>query len=197
MFKKQSLLLVLLASVNLGSVSAEEATKASPASPVAEDCPALTNFELKRLGSAQSLRICDAFKDQVILVVNTASKCEFTYQYEGLEALYQKYRDQGLVVLGFPSNDFNQEPEGEERIAEFCKVNYGVKFPMFEKVNVRGDDAHPFFKALAEADVAPRWNFYKYLIGRDGQLIDSWSSFTNPDNAGLDGTIRTALEAKR
>ena len=160
----------------------------------AAGCPDLLNHTLGKLqdGSAQSL--CQ-FEGQVILAVNTASYCGFTSQYEGLEALYKEYKDEGFVVLGFPSNDFKQEKTSNQEIADFCFNTYGVAFPMFESSSVKGDDANPFFKALQAAGAgAPRWNFYKYLIGRDGQVIDSYSSLTTPSS--LRKHIEKALQAK-
>lgn len=117
----------------------------------------------------------------MVLVVNTASFCGFTPQYKGLEALDSKYRTRGLVVLGFPSNDFSQESGSNKQIADFCESTFGVKFPMFTKSSVRGTDANPMFKELSRiSGTTPKWNFYKYLIGRDGKVIDAWSSMTEP-----------------
>ena len=130
-----------------------------------------------------------------MLVVNTASKCGNTPQYEGLEKLYEQYGDDGLVVLGFPSNDFfGQEPGTEEEIQEFCRLTYKVRFPMFEKVTVKKDKAHPFFAQLAEASgTYPTWNFHKFLIGRDGKLIREFSPRTKPYNEKLVAEIEAAL----
>lgn len=160
-----------------------------------QKCPALLDFEVRKLGSSEQVNLCEAYGGKVLLVVNTASKCAFTSQYEGLDALYRKHRDKGLVVLGFPSNDFgSQEPGTEENIQNFCRVNYGVEFPMFAKTRVKGEQAHPFYKALTEAaGRAPAWNFHKYLIGRDGKLIDNYLSWTGPDNSGLLRDIEGAL----
>jgi glutathione peroxidase len=131
------------------------------------------------------------------LVVNTASYCGFTSQYKGLEALHSKYKDKGLVVLGFPSNDFAQEKSSNQDIAEFCENTFGVKFPMFTKTSVTGEAAAPFFKQLAkEPGQRPKWNFYKYLIGRDGRLIDSYNSMTSPENKGLTQAIEKSLGQK-
>ncbi len=156
---------------------------------------ALLDQEFKRLASDENVKLCDSYADKVVLVVNTASKCGNTPQYDGLEKLYQEYGERGLVVLGFPSNDFmGQEPGTEAEIQEFCRLTYGVKFPMFEKVVVKGDEAHPFYKALAAAaGTEPRWNFHKYLIGRDGKLIASFSPRTQPDDPELAAAIEKAL----
>ena len=138
-----------------------------------------------------------SFRGRPVLVVNTACGCGFTPQLGGLELLYQSYREDGLVVLGVPSNDFaGQEPGGPEEIAEFCTVNYGVDFPMAAKQHVRGDHAHPLFAWLAQEGgflARPRWNFYKYLIGRDGRLEHWFSSLTRPSAGRLGRAITAAL----
>jgi glutathione peroxidase len=132
-----------------------------------------------------------------IVVVNTASKCGFTPQYKGLEAVWRDYKDQGLVVIGVPSNDFGaQEPGTHDEIASFCELNYGVDFPMMGKVHVKGGEAHPFFRWAAEEGgflAKPKWNFFKYLIGRDGQLADWFSSITSPDSAKFKSAIEKML----
>lgn len=163
--------------------------------PDSASCAPLLDFEVPRLGASEPERLCERFRGKVVLVVNTASRCAFTPQYEALEQLYREKSPQGLAVVGFPSNDFaGQEPGSEEEIADFCRINYGVSFPMYGKLHVRGDRAHPFFLALSEASgQAPRWNFHKYLIGRDGRLIDQYSSWTTPDNPHLRGAIEEAL----
>jgi glutathione peroxidase len=139
------------------------------------------------------------FAGHPVLVVNTASKCGLTPQYKGLEALWRKYRDRGLIVLGVPSNDFGgQEPGSEAEIAEFCASRYSVSFPMTAKNPVIGADAHPLYKwAVAEAGeaAAPRWNFHKYLIGPKGELAGTFGSKVAPDDAALTGAIETALNA--
>ncbi len=156
----------------------------------------LGNFSADTLGGApQSL---DAYDGKVVLVVNTASKCGFTPQYAGLEQIYERYRDQGLVVLGFPCNQFGkQEPGDADEISEFCQVNYGVSFPMFAKVDVNGSDAHPLFQWLrreakgALGSTRIKWNFTKFLVGRDGEVIDRYASTTKPEK--LSGDIEKAL----
>ncbi len=155
-------------------------------------CPPILDFEVRRLASDEQVNLCEAYKGKVVLVVNTASKCGFTGQYEGLEALYAKYQDRGFVVLGFPSNDFmGQEPGTEAEIKDFCRLTYSVQFPMFEKTQVAKGDASPLFRRLAEMGGGyPKWNFYKYLIDREGHLVDSWSSFTSPQS----GKVVEAIE---
>ena len=163
-------------------------------------CPATSplNTSAKRLlGPTEQL--CQTYGGKVVLVVNTASQCGFTPQYEGLEKLYKKYKDKGLVVLGFPSDQFaGQELDSDEDIQKFCKLNYGVSFPMFTKSDVRGDGANPLFAALIKStDTSPKWNFYKYLVGRNGQPIEVYSSRTKPEDADLVKAIETALAVKQ
>jgi len=159
------------------------------------DCPPLLDVEVRRLASDEVVRLCDAYRGKVILVVNTASKCGFTPQYEGLEALYRRYRDRGLVILGFPSSDFaNQEPGNEQQIADFCRLTYSVEFAMFEKVHVTKGRAAPLFERLVAAGAGyPKWNFYKYLIDRDGGFVDYFSSFTGPRSRRLARAIESLL----
>ena len=134
----------------------------------------------------------DRYKGKVLLVVNTASECGFTPQYKGLEALYRKYRDRGLEILGFPCNQFGgQEPGGAEEIGAFCEQNYGVTFPLFEKVDVNGDRAHPLFQWLRQErsglmGSAIKWNFTKFLVGRDGTVRKRYGSTTAPEKIAAD-----------
>jgi glutathione peroxidase len=159
-------------------------------------CPALLNHTFDRLQDEKPQSLCQ-YAGKVVLVVNTASFCGFTGQYKGLEALHAKYKDRGLVVLGFPSNDFSQESGNNQQIADFCESTFGVKFPMFTKTQVTGDGAAPFFKQLtAQTGQRPRWNFHKYLIGRDGKAIDQYSSMTGPDSKALVSVIEKALKAQ-
>ena len=170
-----------------------ESTNASSAK-TAGNCPALLNKTFPRLQDDAPQNLCQ-YAGKVVLVVNTASYCGFTPQYEGLEKLYADYAAQGLVVLGFPSNDFGeQEPGKSKEIADFCFNTYGVKFPMFAKTVVSGKEANPLFAELIKAGgSAPRWNFYKYLIGRDGKFIDSYASVTTPQSSRITGDIKKAL----
>ena len=156
---------------------------------------ALLDRDFRRLASDEVVNLKEAYAGKVVLVVNTASKCGNTPQYDALEKLYQDYGDDGFVVLGFPSNDFfGQEPGTEEEIQEFCRLTYKVRFPMFEKVTVKKGDAHPFFDDLAAASgTYPKWNFHKFLIGRDGQLISQFSPRTQPDSEEVVSEIVAAL----
>lgn len=158
----------------------------------------LLNQTVKKLAADESVTLSEAYKGKVVLVVNTASKCGNTPQYDGLEKLYQQYGDDGLVVLGFPSNNFaGQEPGTEAQIQEFCRLTYGVKFPMFEKMEVKGDDAHPLYKGLAAVSgTYPTWNFHKYLIGRDGKFVQTFSPGTKPEDPALVAAIKEALSSQ-
>lgn len=156
-------------------------------------CPALLQHQFPRLQDEKPQSLCQ-YRGKVLLVVNTASYCGFTGQYKGLEALHRKYKDKGLVVLGFPSNDFAQETGSNQQIAEFCENTFGVQFPMFAKSSVTGSQASAFYKQLAEqSGSTPRWNFHKYLIGRDGKVVDSYGSMTGPDSSRLVKTIEQQL----
>lgn len=163
----------------------------------AEACSDLLDARFRALAGKESVDLCQAYAGKVLLVVNTASKCGFTPQYEALEALHAKYSDRGFAVLGFPSNDFaGQEPGSEAEIKKFCTLTYGVKFPMFEKVHVKGADADSFYRKLAEASGgrAPTWNFYKYLIDRNGNVVADFASKVKPDDEALVETIERLLQ---
>ena len=159
-------------------------------------CPATLQHTFARLQDEKPQSLCQ-YSGKVALVVNTASYCGFTPQYKGLEALYARYKDQGLVVLGFPSNDFAQEKASNKEIADFCESTFGVKFPMFGKSSVRGADANPLFKQLAaKTGRQPLWNFHKYLIGRDGSIIASYTSLTDPTDKALLRDIEKQLAVR-
>jgi len=146
-----------------------------------------------RLQDEKPQALCQ-YSGKVLLVVNTASFCGFTHQYEGLEALHAKYKDRGLVVLGFPSNDFSQETGSNKEIADFCENTFNVKFPMFAKSSVRGSAANPLFKQLASSTgTTPRWNFYKYLVSRDGQKISAFNSTVEPQDPRFVKALETLL----
>ena len=155
-------------------------------------CPSLLNHRFARLQDGAPQSLCE-FQNKVLLVVNTASFCGFTPQYEGLEKLYAEKKNDGLVILGFPSNDFNQETGTNKQVAELCFNTYGVAFPMFEKTVVRGEQANGFYQALRQASgTAPLWNFHKYLVSRDGTRVQSFNSLNSPD----DRALRRAIEAE-
>ena len=161
------------------------------------DDHALLDHDVRMLAGDTVVNLAEEYKGKVILVVNTASKCGNTNQYEGLEKLHQEYGEEGLVVLGFPSNDFmGQEPGTEKEIQSFCRLTYGIKFPMFEKTAVKEKDAHPLYKDLAAAaGTYPTWNFHKYLIGRDGKLVTEFSPTTKPYNEKVVAAIQAALKS--
>jgi glutathione peroxidase len=167
------------------------------AAPSAGSCSPLLSQTFPRLQDEAPQSLCQ-YQGKVILVVNTASFCGFTSQYEGLEKLYAKYNDRGLVVLGFPSNDFGQqEPGSNKDIADFCKNTYDVKFPMFAKSSVSGSNPNPLFKMLiAKTGTTPKWNFYKYLIDRNGNVVDSFGSMTKPTSSSITGEIEKLLGEK-
>ena len=167
----------------------------SPAA--AESCAPLLNYSYPNLQSGEAQSLCQ-YQGKVVLVVNTASYCGNTGQYAGLEALYRDYKDQGLVVLGFPSNDFGgQEPGGNREIAKFCRLTYGVEFPMFAKSNVIGSKRSALYTELARrTGVAPRWNFHKYLIDRSGGRVFSFESSVKPDDKRLMLQLKKLLNEK-
>ena len=145
--------------------------------------------------SGETINLSD-YKSKVVLLVNTASKCGFTPQYSGLQKIYERYKNDGFVVLGVPTNDFNQELSKESDVKEFCEIRFGVEFPMSSIQPIRGENAHPIYKWI-QANVSvigqPRWNFHKYLIGKDGKIINWFSSMTSPTSEGLVNQIETAL----
>ena len=162
----------------------------------ASGCPAILNHTFAKLQDDSPQNLCQ-YSGKVVLVVNTASYCGFTYQYQGLEALYQQYKDRGLVILGFPSNDFFQEKSNNKDIADFCYNTYGVVFPMFAKSAVRGKDANALFKALAKATgKAPSWNFNKYLIDRSGRVVAHYGSTTEVNDSKFLQQLTAAIQAR-
>ena len=186
----------LVAALAVATAAPALAQPARAGAQPAAACPAILQHTFPRLQDEKPQSLCQ-YSGKVLLVVNTASFCGFTPQYEGLEALHAKYRDRGLVVLGFPSNDFAQEKGSNKEIADFCENTFGVKFPMFGKSAVRGGDANPLFRQLAaRTGEAPTWNFHKYLIGRDGRVIAHYGSRTRPDDAALVRALEQQLAAR-
>lgn len=159
-----------------------------------EVCPTLLDHRFKRLQDESPQHLCQ-YAGKVLLVVNTASYCGFTRQYEGLEKLYAAYRDKGFAVLGFPSNDFGQqEPGGSKQIADLCFNTYGVKFPMFEKTSVTNPQQNPFYAQLIKSTgQAPQWNFHKYLIDRSGKVVANFPSDVKPEDKRLRAAIEQSL----
>ena len=181
---------VLVASLVASSLSFSAMTSAN-------ECPDLLKFVKRKLNSQETVNMCKEYQGKTVLFVNTASYCGFTPQFEGLEALYKSYQDKGFVVLGFPSHDFNQEDKDEGKTAELCELTYGVKFPMFEAIAVRGDDVDPLYRMLAtKSGTTPKWNFYKYLMDKNGNIVDSYSQFTKPSSKSFIKTIEKTLQVK-
>ena len=164
---------------------------AAPLAAVAA-CPPLLDHQVPALMGGK-LNLCE-YAGKAVVVVNTASQCGFTPQYKTLQKLWQDYRAKGLVVVGFPSDDFKQELAKDAEVADFCQSNFGVSFPMASRVQVRGSGAHPFYQALAEASgTTPKWNFYKYVISADGKTVTAFSSLTRPDSAEFIKAVNAAL----
>jgi len=185
---------LLLAACWLGlsfSVPAIAQTAASACSP-------LLSHTFLRLQDEAPQNLCQ-YQGKVIMVVNTASYCGFTGQYDDLEKMYSKYQQKGFVVLGFPSNDFGQqEPGTNKQIADFCKNTYDVKFPMFTKSNVSGKNPNPLFKMLIEkTGTTPKWNFYKYLIDRNGNVVEAYGSLSNPSGRTITSQVEKLLQGKQ
>jgi glutathione peroxidase len=156
-------------------------------------CPDYLNHDLRKLHSKKEVNLCESSAGKPLLIVNTASHCGYTKQFKGLEAVYQKYKDQGLEVVGFASDDFFQETDDEGESADICYVNYGVTFTMLAPTSVKGDDANPVFKELAKQTRSPTWNFNKYVVGRDGAVIGHFGSNTKPGSEKLIKAIESAL----
>ena len=177
---------VILALLSVGTLALSGVAAAS-------ECPAYLNQDLTKLRSKETVNICKDFVGKPLLIVNTASHCGFTPQFKGLQALHEKYKNQGLVVLGFPSNDFNQEAKDAAETAEVCYINYGVKFTMLSESSVKGDKANPIFKELARQTKSPSWNFNKYLVTPDGEVVEHFGSTTSPDSKNMTKAIEAVL----
>jgi glutathione peroxidase len=195
MLKTTALLLSLGAAALVSTAPAQaQATAAAPLMKAPASCPAVLKHTFNRLQDDSPQDLCQ-YAGKVVLVVNTASYCGFTKQYDGLEKLYAKYAPRGLVVLGFPSNDFGkQEPGNSKEIADFCYNTYGVKFPMFAKSSVIGPDTNPLHSELTKiTGNAPKWNFTKYLIDRNGKVLEYFPSKVTPQDPALVSKIEQAL----
>lgn len=175
----------LFASVAAAGLSVASAAQAS--------CPDYLDHSMRRLHSQEDINLCAVTQGKPVLVVNTASHCGFTPQFKGLEALHQAYKGQGLVVLGFASDSFKQEAASEAKAADVCFVNYGVSFTMLAPTPVRGDAANPVFQAINEKAGAPRWNFNKYLIDGDGNVVEHFDSGIAPNSIQLTTAIEKVL----
>lgn len=160
----------------------------------AADCPAYLNHDFQKLHSSENLNVCKSFAGKPLLIVNTASHCGYTPQFKGLEALYEKYKDRGLVVVGFPSDDFNQEAKDQAETAEVCYINYGVKFTMLAPTPVKGPGANPVFRELNRQSHEPTWNFNKYLVAPDGKVAKYFDSDVAPESPELGAAIEKLLK---
>lgn len=187
---------ISVAAVGFAALLSSAARAENPLPP-ADACPELLNYSFNRLQTGQAESLCQ-YRGKVVLIVNTASYCGYTHQYEGLEALYRKYKSRGLVVVGFPSNDFGgQEPGSNKEIAEFCRLTYGVEFPMFEKSSVTSIKTNPLYaELLARTGQSPKWNFHKYLVDRDGKQVTSFGTRVEPDSSDLVSAVERMLAAK-
>jgi glutathione peroxidase len=165
------------------------------AGPVAfADCPDFLNHDLRKLHSNEVVNLCETSAGKPLLVINTASHCGYTSQFKGLQVLHEKYQDRGLVVVGFTSDDFRQEANDEAEAADICYVNYGVTFTMLAPTHVRGNEANPVFRELANQTRAPGWNFNKYLVDSNGKVIMYFDSNTAPDSPALEQAIESLLK---
>jgi len=184
-FSSSALKTGLLALLSIGMLSLTNMANAA--------CSALYNHQFSTLQGGK-INLCD-YQDKPILVVNTASKCGFTPQFEALEGLYSKYKNQGLLVIGFPSNDFKQELSDDKQIGDFCKLTYSVKFPMMSKSSVSGKTANPFYQQLiAKTGQAPSWNFFKYVVLPGGNDVYAFSSDVKPNAAEILSKIKPSLK---
>lgn len=191
-----SLFLVpLLAALSPALATAESTAGTSAKTLAKSGCPATLDYSFRKLSDAKRVNLCEAYKGQVTLIVNTASRCGFTPQFAELETLYNTYKPRGFTVLGFPSNDFgSQDPGTEKEIATFCSRTYGVKFPMFEKTHAIKSAASPFYRTLGElAGEYPQWNFHKYLLDREGRLVASLPSHVSPTDKQVTDLIEKSL----
>jgi glutathione peroxidase len=156
-------------------------------------CPEYLDHSMRKLHSKENVNLCEVQAGKPMLVINTASHCGYTPQFKGLEALYQQYRDRGLTLVGFASDDFRQEAKDEAKAAEVCYVNYGVTFTMIAPSHVKGPNANPIFSELAEQTQAPSWNFNKYLVDGSGKVVEHFGSNTSPDSKVLQAAIESVL----
>ena len=191
--------LIGVAAVTLISAAVLFLVEAKDSKETKKGSKSMYDFTLKDVGG-RDVKL-EQFRGQVVMLVNVASKCGYTPQYDGLQKIYEQYKDRGFTILGFPANNFGaQEPGSNEEIQEFCRINYGVTFPIFSKISVKGDDIHPLYKYLTEKETNPefggeiKWNFNKFLIGKDGKIIARFDSKDKPEDAQVTGAIEQALQ---
>jgi glutathione peroxidase len=185
----------LPAALALLAIGLSSTAPVAVAAPTAQACPAYLDHDFRQLHSSKTVNLCKAFAGKPLLIVNTASHCGFTPQFKGLEAVYQKYKGQGLVVVGFASNDFNQEDADEAKAAEICEQNFGVTFTMLAPQKVKGPDANPVFKELArQSQHEPAWNFNKYLVQADGKVVQYMDSKVTPESPQFTAAVEGVLK---
>lgn len=160
---------------------------------LAATCPSYLNVEMRKLHSEEKINLCELTQGKPVLIVNTASNCGYTPQFKALEALHKEYKDKGLVVIGFPSDDFFQEENDEKDTAKVCYINYGVTFTMLATSAVRGNDTNSVFRYLADKKSSPKWNFYKYVVNGDGTVVMQFNSNVKPDSVELKQAIESVL----
>jgi glutathione peroxidase len=193
---RAALLCFTLALPAAPALAADAPAKAAPAAVSISACPAVLQHEFNSLITDKPVSLC-SFAGKVVLVVNTASNCGYTPQYKGLEALHKRYKDKGLVIIGFPANDFGQQEQGSNKqIAAFCEENYGVSFPMFEKLTTPIGQNVLYKELISATGEAPKWNFHKYLIDRNGKVLASFPSAVEPGSARMVKAIDAALAAR-
>jgi glutathione peroxidase len=184
----------LLAATIVSAALSGTVTPATAAAPAAQSCPAFLDQDFRKLHSSDKVNLCKVSAGKPMLIINTASNCGFTPQYKSLEALHQKYKARGLTVVGFASNDFNQESKDEAKSAEICFLNNGVTFTVLSDTHVKGADANPVFKELIKQSSEPKWNFNKYLVTADGKVAKYFPSAVTPDSAEFTAEIEKLLK---
>lgn len=185
------MVLGLTALLAAGNVSAKSDDTAS--TPTTSECPDYLNVEMRKLHSSDTVNLCQLTEGKAVVMVNTASNCGFTPQFKALEALHKQYKDDGLVVIGFPSDDFFQEEDDEKDTAKVCFVNYGVTFTMLQTSAVRGSDVNPVFDFLGEQTTSPKWNFYKYVVSRDKKTVQHFNSKVSPEDKEFIQAVEAVL----
>jgi glutathione peroxidase len=187
-------LLLSLGVVTVLVAGAPSVVPVAAAAPQAQACPAYLDHDFRKLHSAETVNICKAFAGKPLLIVNTASHCGFTPQFKGLEAVYEKYKDRGLVMIGFASDDFNQEAKDEAEASEICYINYGVKFTMLSPTHVKGAEANPVFAELIKQKQAPAWNFNKYFVQPDGTVQTYFAQTVTPESKQFTDAVESLLK---
>lgn len=187
-------LLPVAAVLSLAATAHFAVPEATAADKAQAACPAFLDHEFRRLHSSQKVNLCESFAGKPMLIVNTASHCGFTPQFTGLEAVHKKYKDKGLVVVGFSSDDFNQEAKDEAEAAEICVQNFGVSFTMIAPTSVKGPEANPVFKAITAQTSEPKWNFNKYVVSADGKSVQYFDSRVKPEDAEMTAAIEKVLK---